>query len=65
MAEITCTRRRTSRAWRSPATGSGPLSHSTALGLAAAAFKSYRFINARGESEFKELDYVKTARIVK
>jgi hypothetical protein len=28
----------------------------TALGLAAAAFKSYRFINARGESEFKELD---------
>jgi hypothetical protein len=28
----------------------------TALGTAATAFKSYRFINARGESEFRELD---------
>ena len=28
----------------------------TALGAAAAAFKSYRFINSRGETEVRELD---------
>ena len=28
----------------------------TALGVAAAGFKSYRFINTRGETEVKELD---------